>query len=298
MNINDSTFNPIRTNPLLSEGVEQPLATGRSETTHAAGNVTSGSEVKRQGGPELPAPTQRLDGAKLEQARAVLNDTLDLMSQLFQLARLARQMGLTQRDMENQQVIDSQKAQVAEMRSGAKLMIVMAVVSGVMAGFSAIMGGINLGKGAKTIKQQQGLEGKIAGREALVDAKMDSLTKQGKLAERDELGKIWKQEQLADGAAVKALDKQFTRTSEKGQLFNTVTQSVGQMSNSAVQVAQGESQATAKEDEVKATISQTEKQKIEDNMAFNANFMKDVLQLMQQYSQTFNQALKAAFGVA
>ena len=33
-------------------------------------------------------------------------------------------------------------------------------------------------------------------------------------------------------------------------------------------------------------------------MAFNANFMKDVLQLMQQYSQTLNQTLKAAFGVA
>ncbi|MFE8730335.1 YopD family type III secretion system translocon subunit, partial [Aeromonas hydrophila] len=95
---------------------------------------------------------------------------------------------------------------------------------------------------------------------------------------------------------LKTLNKSFDVNNSRQQIASTVIQSIGQMSNSAVQVAQGESQATAKEDEVKATISQTEKQKIEDNMAFNANFMKDVLQLMQQYSQTLNQTLKAAFG--
>ncbi|QXC37532.1 YopD family type III secretion system translocon subunit [Aeromonas jandaei] len=296
MSINESTFNPIRTNSLLSEGIEQPLATGRSETTHAAGNVTSGSEVKRQGGPELPAPTQRLDGAKLEQARAVLNDTLDLMSQLFQLARLARQMGLTQRDMENQQVIDSQKAQVAEMRSGAKLMIVMAVVSGVMAGFSAITGGFSLSKSAKAIKQDKALNANIAGRQQ--ELKQIGDIKKSAGLEMGDAGQELTARIKNDKATLKTLNKSFDANNSRQQIASTVIQSIGQMSNSAVQVAQGESQATAKEDEVKATISQTEKQKIEDNMAFNANFMKDVLQLMQQYSQTLNQTLKAAFGVA
>ena len=296
MSINESTFNPIRTNSLLSEGIDQPLATGRSETTHAAGNVTSGSEVKRQGGPELPAPTQRLDGAKLEQARAVLNDTLDLMSQLFQLARLARQMGLTQRDMENQQVIDSQKAQVAEMRSGAKLMIVMAVVSGVMAGFSAITGGFSLSKSAKAIKQDKALNANIAGRQQ--ELKQIGDIKKSAGLEMGDAGHELTARIKSDEAAINTLNKSFETNNSRQQIASTVIQSVGQMSNSAVQVAQGESQATAKEDEVKATISQTEKQKIEDNMAFNANFMKDVLQLMQQYSQILNQTLKAAFGVA
>lgn len=296
MNINDSTFNPIRANALLSEGVEQPLAAGNRETTHAAGSITSGSEVKRQGGPELPAPTQRLDGAKLEQARAVINDTLDLMSQLFQLARLARQMGLTQRDMENQQVIDSQKAQVAEMRSGAKLMIVMAVVSGVMAGFSAIMGGLSLNKSAKAIKQDKALNANIAGRQQ--ELKQIGDIKKSAGLEMGDAGQELTARIKNDKATLKTLNKSFETNNSRQQIASTVIQSIGQMSNSAVQVAQGESQATAKEDEVKATISQTEKQKIEDNMAFNANFMKDVLQLMQQYSQTLNQTLKAAFGVA
>ncbi|WP_323062547.1 YopD family type III secretion system translocon subunit [Aeromonas jandaei] len=296
MNINDSTFNPIRANALFSEGVEQPLAAGNRETTHAAGGITSGSEVKRQGGPELPAPTQRLDGAKLEQARAVLNDTLDLMSQLFQLARLARQMGLTQRDMENQQVIDSQKAQVAEMRSGAKLMIVMAVVSGVMAGFSAITGGFSLSKSAKAIKQDKALNANIAGRQQ--ELKQIGDMKKSAGLEMGDAGQELTARIKNDKATLKTLNKSFDANNSRQQIASTVIQSIGQMSNSAVQVAQGESQATAKEDEVTATISQTEKQKIEDNMAFNANFMKDVLQLMQQYSQTLNQTLKAAFGVA
>ncbi|MGL6262886.1 YopD family type III secretion system translocon subunit [Aeromonas jandaei] len=258
--------------------------------------MTSGSEVKRQGGPELPAPTQRLDGAKLEQARAVLNDTLDLMSQLFQLARLARQMGLTQRDMENQQVIDSQKAQVAEMRSGAKLMIVMAVVSGVMAGFSAITGGFSLSKSAKAIKQDKALNANIAGRQQ--ELKQIGDIKKSAGLEMGDAGQELTARIKNDKATLKTLNKSFDANNSRQQIASTVIQSIGQMSNSAVQVAQGESQATAKEDEVKATISQTEKQKIEDNMAFNANFMKDVLQLMQQYSQTLNQTLKAAFGVA
>ncbi|QTL94446.1 YopD family type III secretion system translocon subunit [Aeromonas jandaei] len=296
MNINDSTFNPIRANTLFSEGVEQPLAAGNRETTHAAGGITSGSEVKRQGGPELPAPTQRLDGAKLEQARAVLNDTLDLMSQLFQLARLARQMGLTQRDMENQQVIDSQKAQVAEMRSGAKLMMVMAVVSGVMAGFSAITGGFSMSKSAKAIKQDKALNANIAGRQQELKQLGDIKKSAG--LEMGDAGQELTARIKNDKATLKTLNKSFDANNSRQQIASTVIQSIGQMSNSAVQGAQGESQATAKEDEVKATISQTEKQKIEDNMAFNANFMKDVLQLMQQYSQTLNQTLKAAFGVA
>ena len=70
------------------------------------------------------------------------------------------------------------------------------------------------------------------------------------------------------------------------------------MGNSTTQVFQGYSQANAKEDEVRSSIAQTQKQKVEDLMNFNNNFMKDVLQMMQQYAQSHNQAMRAAFGVA
>lgn len=296
--IDNNYTNSVNHVPLLPEARVGEGQTGNQITAHEAGGSTGLPGAARNGLPVLSRPVIPFDTKEVPQMLEQLESVMDMMSLLFKLARQAREMGLVQRDTENKLVITHQKAQVEEMRHGAKLMIAMAVVSGVMAGFSAIMGGISLGKGAKTIKQQQSLDGKIAGREALIDAKVDSLSKQGQQVDRADVGKVWKQDQVADSNASRLLDKKFARTSERGQVFNTVTQSVGQMSNSAVQVAQGDSQANAKEDEVEATISQTEKQKAEDNMSFNANFMKDLLQLMQQYSQSQNQAWKAAFGVA
>ncbi|MGL4249414.1 MAG: YopD family type III secretion system translocon subunit [Aeromonas sp.] len=283
----------------LSLGEAQaPLSPSRTEDTpHGATDLQQTARVRWQAGPILPAPLQPLDGVKLNQACSDVVETLNMMSLLFQLARQAREMGLLQRDMDNLQVIDSQKAQVDEMRHGARLMIAMAVISGALTFVSAIMGAYSLGKGAMAIKQQQALDTRIAGREALVDAKMEALGKQGVAADRDAISKVWKQGQTDDTISRNLLDKQFSRYAERGQLLNTVIQFVGQTTNSAVQVAQGESQAMAKQDEVNATISQTEKQKVEDNMSFNVNFMREVLQLMQQYSQSQNQAWKAAFGV-
>jgi hypothetical protein len=221
---------------------------------------------------------------------------MDMMSLLFKLARQAREMGLVQRDTENKLVISHQQAQVDEMRHGAKLMIAMAVVSGVMAGMSAIMGGVSLAKSAKAIKQDKALNANITGRQKDLKQIGDINKAAGK--EMGDSGQDLIARMKTDKAALKTLNKQFDANNSRQQLASTLTQSIGQMSNSAVQVSQGLSQANAKEDEVRTTISQAEKQKIEDNMSFNVNFMKDVLQLMQQYAQSQNQAWKAAFGVA
>ncbi|WP_432342714.1 YopD family type III secretion system translocon subunit [Yersinia enterocolitica] len=60
-------------------------------------------------------------------------------------------------------------------------------------------------------------------------------------------------------------------------------QPLGQMANSAIQVHQGYSQAEVKEKEVNASIAANEKQKAEEAMNYNDNFMKDVLRLIEQY---------------
>ena len=205
-------------------------------------------------------------------------------------------MGLVQRDTENKLVISHQQAQVDEMRHGAKLMIAMAVVSGVTAGISAILGGASLNKSGKAIKQDKALNANITGRQKDLKQIGDINKAAGK--EMGDAGQDLIARMKTDKAALNTLNKKFDTNNSRQQVFNTVLQSGGQMSNSAVQVSQGLSQANAKEDEVRTTISQAEKQKIEDNMSFNVNFMKDVLQLMQQYAQSQNQAWKAAFGVA
>ncbi|ENY73372.1 AopD protein [Aeromonas diversa CDC 2478-85] len=244
----------------------------------------------------LPRPSIPFDTKGVTQMADQLESVMDMMSLLFKLARQAREMGLVQRDTENKLVIGHQQAQVDEMRHGAMLMIASAVVSGVMTIASAVMGGFSLNKSSKAIKQDKALNANIAGRQQ--ELKQIGDIKKSAGLEMGDAGQDLTARIKNDKAALKTLNKKFDANNSRQQLSGTVTQSVGQMSNSAVQVSQGVSQADAKEDEVKATISQAEKQKIEDNMSFNVNFMKDVLQLMQQYAQSQNQAWKAAFGVA
>ncbi|OCA63696.1 AopD protein [Aeromonas hydrophila] len=218
------------------------------------------------------------------------------MSLLFEMARKAREMGLLQRDMENQAVIAAQKDQVSEMRHGANLMIAMAVVSGVMTVASAVMGGFSLSKSAKAIKQDKALNANMAGREKDLQKMADVKKSTGQ--EMGDAGQELMTRNQHDKAALKTLNKKFEANNARQQLAGTVLQGSAQMGNSTTQVFQGYSQANAKEDEVRSSIAQTQKQKVEDLMNFNNNFMKDVLQMMQQYAQSHNQAMRAAFGVA
>lgn len=293
---NDYATGVNRTTPLPETQAGEAQQVRSAATAHEAAGSTrpQGSESKSV--PTLPRPAIPFDTKGVNQMVDQLESVMDMMSLLFKLARQAREMGLVQRDTENKLVISHQQAQVDEMRNGAKLMIATAVVSGVMAGLSAIMGGFSLSKSAKAIKQDKALNANIAGRQK--DLKQIGDIKKAAGLEMGDAGQDLAARIKTDKAALKTLNKKLDANNSRQQLAGTVTQSVGQMSNSAVQVSQGLSQADAKEDEIKATISQAEKQKIEDNMSFNVNFMKDVLQLMQQYAQSQNQAWKAAFGVA
>ncbi|HHQ4570354.1 TPA: type III secretion system translocon subunit AopD [Aeromonas veronii] len=294
--IDNNYTNSVNHVPLLPEARVEEGQTGNQITAHEAGGSTGLPGAARNGLPVLSRPVIPFDTKVVPQMLEQLESVMDMMSLLFKLARQAREMGLVQRDTENKLVITHQKAQVDEMRHGAKLMIAMAVVSGVMAGMSAIMGGFSLSKSGKAIKQDKALNANIAGRQKELKQVADIKKTAG--LEMGDAGQDLTARIKVDKAALQTLNKKFEANNSRQQVFNTVLQSGGQMGNSAVQVSQGKSQADAKEDEVKASISQAEKQKIEDNMSFNVNFMKDVLQMMQQYAQSQNQAWKAAFGVA
>lgn len=294
--IDNNYTNSVNHVPLLPEARVGEGQTGNQITAHEAGGSTGLPGAARNGLPVLSRPVIPFDTKGVPQMLEQLESVMDMMSLLFKLARQAREMGLVQRDTENKLVITHQKAQVEEMRHGAKLMIAMAVVSGVMAGVSAIMGGFSLNKSGKAIKQDKALNANIAGRQKELKQVADIKKTAG--LEMGDAGQDLTARIKVDKASLQTLNKKFEANNSRQQVFNTVLQSGGQMGNSAVQVSQGNSQADAKEDEVKASISQAEKQKIEDNMSFNASFMKDVLQMMQQYAQSQNQAWKAAFGVA
>ncbi|NRN30046.1 YopD family type III secretion system translocon subunit [Photorhabdus heterorhabditis] len=245
---------------------------------------------------DLIAPKQALDLSRLGKISQELDSTLNTISLLFEIAKKMRELGILQRDTENKAAIGAQKLQVNEMRHAAMLVIAVAVVFGVMTFFSALMGAFSAVKSSQVVKQQKTLENNIAGRNELIDLKLQQLGKNGDV-DRAAVSKVWAKEQLADENALKSLTRVFDSLNSKQQIFSLVMNSLSSMSNNSVQVEQGLSQARAKEHEVDASVAQHEKQKSEDQISLNNNFMRDVLQLLQQLSQSYNQAWRAAAGV-
>lgn len=298
MSINiDYSLNANSVAAISAEGVDKSSALAKSATSHEAATVMKGaSESHKLSRPELIQPNQGIDTSLLAKGKDELDGMLGILLALLEMSRRAREMGLQQRDMENQVVLSAQKDQVKEMRDGAKLMIAMAVVSGVMTGISAVMGTLSSVKQVKAIKQEKAFNANIVkqGKE------LEQLTdlKKGAGKELGAAGKDLSDDLQKNQSQLSSLNKKFDVNTNRQQLFNTVSQGLSQMANSAIQYHEADSQADAKEDEFRANVAQTEKQKVEDNMSYNVNFMKDVLQMMQQYAQSHNQAMRAAFGVA
>lgn len=274
-----------------TQPLEKPQAAARGETVHQAG-LSSGA-AKRSSGVELIEPRQVFKPEGLGKVSSELNGTVDMLVLLLRFAQKARELGIVQRDSENKSIISAQKSQVDEMRSGSKLMIAMAVISGVMAVGSAITGAIGAIKNGKAISQEKTLEKNISGRNELIDAKMQAMGKTSK-ADRAEIGRIWSKDQAADTSALKLSGQGVDSRNAKLQSINSVNQALGQMSSNAVQVQQTAVQANAKEDEVNASIAQSGKQRGEDQVSFNSEFWKEMLQLLAQYTQNHNQAVRAA----
>ena len=159
-----------------------PGAAGRSVGTPQAAAELAQAPATRADRVELNAPRQALDPVRMEAAGSELDSSVELLLILFRIAQKARELGVLQRDNENQAIIHAQKAQVDEMRSGATLMIAMAVIAGVGALASAVVGSLGALKNGKAISQEKTLQKNIDGRNELIDAKMQAL---GKTSDED-----------------------------------------------------------------------------------------------------------------
>ncbi|MCC8457738.1 YopD family type III secretion system translocon subunit [Photorhabdus aegyptia] len=291
-NINSSQVNSVNNSvDIVTDKISMPTPTAHEAAIRQLEKTGHSDTV------ELIVPKQSFDPSRLGNVGQELNNTLDMMSLLFEIAKRMRELGILQRDTENKASIDAQKSQVDEMRHGAKLMIAMAVVSGLMTIGSGLIGGFSSVKNGQSIKQQKTLEGNIAGRNELIDLKLQQSGKSSD-ADRAAIGNVWNVAQDADKSALRSLTLVFENRNTKQQFLSSVMKSLESMSNNSVQVEQGLAQAKAKEHEVDSSISQHEKQKSEDQISLNNNFMREVLQLIQQLYQSHVQAWRAATNVA
>ncbi|OCQ54622.1 YopD protein [Photorhabdus australis subsp. thailandensis] len=298
MGINDSASASARGQKVTTNhivGVETDEISISTQTAHEAA-IQPSEKTGQMNRVVLIAPKRELDLNRLGNAERELSNTLDMMSLIFEIAKRMRELGILQRDIENKASIDAQKSLVDEMRHGAKLMIATAVVSGLMTVGSGFIGIFSSVKNSQMVKQQRTLENNIAGRNELIDLKLQQLGKNGDV-DRAVVGEVWANAQLLDEKALKSLTVVFEDRNSKQQFLSAVMKSLESMSNNSVQVEQGLSQAKVKEHEVDASIAQHEKQKSEDQISLDNNFMRDVLQLIQQIYQSHVQALRAATGV-
>lgn len=263
------------------------------QTHHEAGGSTSSVSINHAK-PDLVKPSQELNSSLMAKGESELDGTLAILLALLEMARRAREMGVVQRDIENKSLIAAQKDQVSEMRYGAKLMMVMAIVSGVMTGLSALMGGFSVAKGVKGLKQEKALNVEIANQSKELDG-LKALKGDNPLGAA---GQDLSKNLDLNKAKLARLDHKFSFNNMLFQTGNSLVQGVGQIANQTIQFEHAKSQADVKEDEVRASIVQTEKEKTQDHLTLQYNFMKDVLQIMQLYTQTHNQAMRASFGVA
>ena len=292
----DMSVSPRALSDVASSGpVEKSAAPVSRETAHRAADV-SAPATSPAGSIELVKPAQHFNPATLGKVTRELDTTVELMVLLFRIAQKARELGVLQRDSENTAIIEAQKSQVTEMRSGANLMIAMAVISGIMAVGTAIIGAVGASKNGKAIKQEGQLEKSIAGRNELIDAKMQSLGKTSD-ADRKTVGAVWEQAQAFDSELLTKTGRKIDTRTTTYQAMNSVNQSLGQMANTSVQVRQGHIQANAKEDEVDASIAQSRKQIVDEQLSYNSNSMKELIQTLHELSQNYVAAWKAAAAI-
>lgn len=204
----DTQYSLAATQAAIPSEPIAPGAAGRSVGTPQAAADLPQVPAARADRVELNAPRQVLDPVRMEAAGSELDSSVELLLILFRIAQKARELGVLQRDNENQSIIHAQKAQVDEMRSGATLMIAMAVIAGVGALASAVVGSLGALKNGKAISQEKTLQKNIDGRNELIDAKMQAL---GKTSDEDRkiVGKVWAADQVQDSVALRAAGRAF-----------------------------------------------------------------------------------------
>ena len=230
-----------------------------------------------------------------------ISQSLSLLTLLYQVSKLSREQQVLQREIAVEANVASLKSQAQELNNSAKAMIAMAVISGVMAGVTAIMGAVGSMKAGKKIKQEAAGNKAFKGQQANLDAKMAEIknTKgfEGAKAKRGEIHReanMIRTDMDHIKADTTAYGRKFDKQMGNNQATNSVIQALTQMANSASNVEQTKAQARSKEDEVLATRAQVSKQKADENVGFQEGLLKELRELFRSIADSQNQAWRAS----
>lgn len=228
----------------------------------------------------------------------VVSESLALITLLYQVSKLSREQQALEREVAVEANVASLKSQAEELNNSAKAMIAMAVVSGVLAGVTAVLGGVGSFKAGKQIKGEVAANKLLKTQKAGL-GKVDDLLSKGGLSktQQQQLTRAQNvgQERVGDlSSKLTKAGRKFDKATTANQARNSVLQSLGQMANSASSVEQTKAQARSKEDEVAATRAQASKQKADENISFQESMLKELRELFRSIADSQNQAWRAS----
>ncbi|AYO08938.1 translocator protein PopD [Vibrio campbellii] len=227
-----------------------------------------------------------------------ISQSLSLITLLYQVSKLSREQQVLQREIAVEANVASIKSQAEELNNSAKAMIAMAVVSGVLAGVTAIIGAVGSFKAGKEIKAE------VAGNNVLKTQKagfdqVEELMGNTNLSktQQDQVRRAhaFAKDSITDTTNTLASGgRKFDKMMGANQSKNAVLQGLGQMANSAANVEQTKAQARSKEDEVLATRAQADKQRADENIGFQEGLLKELRELFRSIADSQNQAWRAS----
>ncbi|WP_325894643.1 type III secretion system translocon subunit VopD [Grimontia sp. NTOU-MAR1] len=227
-----------------------------------------------------------------------ISQSLSLIALLYEVSKLTRDQQVQQREIAVEANVASIKSQAEELNSAAKAMIAMAVVSGVLAGATAIIGAIG------SFRTGRELSSEVAHNKVLKIQKAGFDQAEELMANGNMSAKQRKQVRIAYAAAkeniadtsssLTSTGRKFEKMTGSNQARNAVLQAIGQMGNSASSVEQTKAQARSKEDEVLATRAQADKQRADEYIGFQEGLLKELRELFRSIADSQNQAWRAS----
>ncbi|ARV72252.1 type III secretion system translocon subunit VopD [Vibrio campbellii] len=227
-----------------------------------------------------------------------ISQSLSLIALLYEVSKLTRDQQVQQREIAVEANVASIKSQAEELNSAAKAMLAMAIVSGVLAGATAIVGAIGSYRTGRELSSEVA-HNKVLQTQKAGFEQAEELMASGNMSTKyqDQVRKAYAaaKENISDTSiSLTSTGRKFEKMAGSNQARNAVLQALGQMGNSAASVEQTEAQARSKEDEVLAARAQSDKQRADEYIGFQEGLLKELRELFRSIADSQTQAWRAS----
>jgi hypothetical protein len=206
-----------------------------------------------------------------------------LLSLLFEVGKLNREQQALQREIAANANAASMKAQAEELSHQAKTMIAMAVVSGVAALATTVIGAFNIKGAHKNLKQDislgKDIQGKMA-KQTMDEVDVDAAIGDEAIASAKKQLNVTKTDLKATEGQQKIAEKQFSQATSNNQVLSGLINSFQQMTNSGITYEQTQSQARSKDSEALGVEAQAAKQKADETVSDADANLREIISLL------------------